>query len=408
MTTSTSADRAPRICLLSESYYPVVGGMETQARSLAEDLVMHGFDVMIITRRIDRTWQHTEGLGGVTILRIPPGGTGHLTRWVMVFTCLPVLFRARRQYDIIFVAGFRALGISAVLMGKILRKICILKADSNGEMSGDYFTDGLKKLHLDRASHLVKWFLAIRNALLCKADGFVSLASDITAELITHGVNPKTVYHIPNGVDTSRFHPVSAEEKSALRDRLSLPQGSAIVVFTGRLVSTKGLPLLLRVWQAIQHQHREAILLLVGAGGTDIHNCEAALKAYVRSHGLQASVYFTGAVSNVHEYLQASDLFVFPSENEAFGISLIEAMACGLPVITTSVGGLKDIVRYEPQELVVEAGDFRQLYDAIDTALTDSAFAASLNSVGLQNVHKCYSRDAVTQKYIKLFTRLSK
>jgi glycosyltransferase involved in cell wall biosynthesis len=323
----------------------------------------------------------------------------------MVLTCLPVLFRARRQYDIIFVAGFRALGISAVLMSKILRKVCILKADSNGEMSGDFFTDGLKKLHLDRASPLVKGFLWMRNALLCKADGFVSLSSDITAELITHGVNPKAVYHIPNGIDTSRFHPVSAAEKSGLRDRLGLPQEKTIVVFTGRLVATKGLPLLLRVWQAIQRQYKEAILLLVGAGGTDIHNCEAELKTYVRSHGLQASVYFTGAVPNVHEYLQASDLFVFPSENEAFGISLIEAMACGLAVITSSVGGLKDIVRHGPQKLVVEAGDFQQLYDAINTALSDSARATALSSIGLRNVRKHYSRDAVTQKYTKLFTQ---
>ena len=89
----------------------------------------------------------------------------------------------------------------------------------------------------------------------------------------------------------------------------------------------------MRVWLEVQRQHPNVKLLVVGAGGLDIHNCEAELKAYVIANGLQDSVHFTGSVENVHEYLQVADIFVFPTENEAFGISLIEAMACGLPAI---------------------------------------------------------------------------
>jgi Glycosyltransferase Family 4 len=155
MTSSKTANRLPRICFLLESYYPVVGGMETQARSLAEDLVTNGFEVIIITRRTDRTWQKSERMGGMTIHRLPPRGAGHLTRWGMALTCLPVLMRIHAQYDIILVAGFRALGPSAVFISKILCKICILKADNNGEMSGDFFASGLKKLHNRELSKMV-------------------------------------------------------------------------------------------------------------------------------------------------------------------------------------------------------------------------------------------------------------
>ncbi|NIP50544.1 MAG: glycosyltransferase family 4 protein, partial [candidate division Zixibacteria bacterium] len=86
-------------------------------------------------------------------------------------------------------------------------------------------------------------------------------------------------------------------------------------VFTGRLVSYKGLPLLLEVWRKIYDRRQNVTLLLLGTGGLDIHNCETELKAYVEENNLQETVRFTGAVQNVPDYLQAADVFVFPTED---------------------------------------------------------------------------------------------
>src|SRR5215208_3246843 len=126
----------PGICLLTETYYPVVGGGETQARVLAEDLVAHGFKVVVVTRRSSGALRKFDQVGGVTVCRTPPIGRGRLKRWIMVFTCLPVLLSQRSQYDLIYVSGFKALGLTAVVLSRVLRKRCVLKADSNGEMSG--------------------------------------------------------------------------------------------------------------------------------------------------------------------------------------------------------------------------------------------------------------------------------
>jgi len=393
----------PEICILTETYYPVVGGGETQAQGLAAGLVDNGFAVIVLTRRSDASLGKVERLGNATVYRLPPVGGEHYRKWGLVLTSLPALVRLRRQYDLIFVSGFRLLGVPAVLISRLLGKACILKADSRGEMSGSYFTAGLARLRLRPSSFAFRLFLGVRNTILRRADAFVAISEEMARELVIHGVDPADIHMIPNGVDTKRFHPVTEDEKLKLRRKLGLPVTGKIVSFTGRLVSYKGLPLLLRVWQEIQRKHRDVRLVLVGSGGLDIHNCEAELKAYVDAHSLQDSVRFTGDVHNVYEYLQASDIFAFPTGSEAFGISLIEAMACGLPVISTGVGGLEDILQHRRNGLLVEPGNHRQLYEALECLLADHALAGCLGKAARQTVEDRYSMETVTREYVQLF-----
>jgi glycosyltransferase involved in cell wall biosynthesis len=361
----------------------------------------------VVTRRSSSALRKADRIGGVTVHRTPPVGGGQLKRWSMVFTCLPVLLRQRRQYDLIYVSGFKALGLTAVVVSRLLRKRCVLKADSNGEMSGAFFDRGRQSLGLASDSKLFRLFLGLRNRILRRADRFVAISTDIAEELHQHGVGREEIELVTNSVDTSLFSPVNSGTKAALRHKLMLPADQTIVTFTGRLVSYKGLPLLLRVWERLQRAHSQATLLLVGSGGLDVHNCEADLKGFVEAKGLQQSVRFTGDVHNVHEYLQASDIFVFPTEKEAFGISLVEAMACRLPVIAAPTGGIKDIVVDGQNGLLVEAGSFRLLYDALDRLMTDASLAGELGNAALSTARERYSRDAVLAKYMELFSRVS-
>ena len=290
-----------RICILTETYYPVVGGGESQARSLAEGLSANGFAVTVLTRRSDAGLAKTERLGPVTVYRLPPSGHQHFKKWGLPFTSFPALIKLRKQYDLVFVSGFRVVGMTAVIVSKLFRKACVLKADSLGEMSGEFFAAGLARVGLRPSSPVFSSFLWLRDSILKQADAFVAISSAVAAELRTHGVNPALIKTIPNGVDTHRFFPVTPQERDALRQKLGIPPRDRIVIYTGRLVSYKGLPLLLRVWRDIVGKHNQARLWLVGSGGLDIHNCEAELKAYVGVNGLQESVHFTGSVHNVHE-----------------------------------------------------------------------------------------------------------
>lgn len=394
---------SPRVCLLTETYYPVIGGGETQARALAEGLVSCGLNTIVLTRRTDASMSKREELGGVVIFRLPPVGHQHLRKWGLLFTSLAMLFRLRQCYDVLFVSGFRVLGIAAVFMSKLLGKRCILKADSLGEMSGDFFAAGLATIGLTRDHLLFQMGLRLRNAILKRADLFVAISSQVRAELLAQGIRPTQIRAIPNSVDTQVFQPVDTQKKRKLRSKLGMTPDETIVIYTGRLVSYKGLPLLLEVWRRIIRNGFQGRLFLVGSGGLDLHNCERLLRDDVAQHQLDAYVHFTGSVGNVHEYLQASDIFVFPTENEAFGIALIEAMACGLPTIATAVGGIKDIVRHHENGLLIPPGDFQALERALNELLHDRHLAIRLGQAAWESVHERYSLQAVLQQYLCLF-----
>ena len=128
-----------RICLLTESYYPIIGGGETQSRVTSEDLVANGFEVMVVARQSNPTLKTFETIGDIKIYRVPPTGDGHLKRWLMTITVLPLLIKHRRDFDILFVSSYRVIGMAGMVVSKLFGKPCILKADNNGEMSGDFF-----------------------------------------------------------------------------------------------------------------------------------------------------------------------------------------------------------------------------------------------------------------------------
>jgi glycosyltransferase involved in cell wall biosynthesis len=392
-----------KICIFTETFYPVVGGGETQARLLADGLTTNGHSAIILTRRSDLALRQHENYGGVNVYRLAPAGSGQLKKWGLLLSSLPALIRLRNQYDLIFVSGYRIIGLTAVLVGKLFRKPVILKADSQGEMSGEFFESGLRKFNLSRTSLPFRLFLRFRNVILKKADAFSAISPEIAFEWTSSQVPVNRIHMIPNAVDTTNFSPVNAKQKSLRREQLNLPQAATIAIYTGRLVSYKGLPLLLKVWGEIRCKHKNVILLLAGTGGLDIHNCEAELRDYVKSARLEKEVIFLGAVQNVPEYLQASDLFVFPTENDAFPSSIVEAMACALPVVTTPVGAIKTLVTHRETGLLVQPRNFEQLFEALDVMLSDKELASRMGQAAWGAVQHQYTAGNIMRQYLSLF-----
>jgi len=392
----------PGVLLLTESFHPQVGGGETQARALAASLRDAGVPVRIVTRRWDPAWPELELVDGLPVHRVGPTGRGHLRKWGLVRSTRPLLARFAANHPFVVVNGFRVLGIPALLARRGRNLRVILKADSPGELSGAFFDGGLARIGLSHRSLPVRPFVALRNRLLRQADAFVAISSPIREELVSHGAAPFRVLQIPNGVDTARFRPPEPGEREALRPRFGLPPDATVAVFTGRLVRYKGLPLLLEVWRELAPSLPGAHLVLAGEGSADLDACEDELRVAADAGGGIPRLHFTGAIEAVPELLRTADLFVFPSEHEAFGISVIEAMATGLPVVATRAGGLADLVEESQGALPVHAGDRASLAGALERLFTDPDLRARLGAAGRTAALERYSLDQVRDAWLEL------
>jgi glycosyltransferase involved in cell wall biosynthesis len=396
-----------RIWLVTETYHPVIGGGETQARALARGLGAHDIAMQVVTRRSDAGFAEDETIDGVPVRRLGPAGPGHLKKWAMLPNLFLALVARRRDWDIVFVCGYRVLGIAAVAAARLLGKRVVLKGDNDGEMSGAYFRGGAAKLGIDRAAGLLRLFVAGRNLLLRRADHFVSLSSGMTGELEANGVPAAKITAIPNSVDTGRFRPVPAAEKARLRAALGLPATGPVVVFAGRLLESKGVLDLAHAWAALVADHPDATLVIVGSGRGLMHDCEAELHALIERFALKTQVITTGFVDNVEAYLASADIFALPTMDEAFGLALVEAMACGLATVASRVGGIKDIVEPEANGLLIEPGDRTGLEHALRRLLADAALRERLAAAALATVTARYRSEAVLERYARLFFALN-
>jgi glycosyltransferase involved in cell wall biosynthesis len=394
----------PSVCLLAETFYPVVGGGETHARLLARTLIQKGMDVFVVTRRSSRDLPKFELVDNIPTYRVPPAGMKRWGKYLMVPAAVFELIRRRKRYDIVFICGFRVLGLPALAVALLAGKACVLRAETLGEMSGGY-ASAYKRLP-PAVSSIFKGWINLRNRLLRRADAFTSISAHVSSELLSCGVEESRIFMFSNGIDTSLFRPADPLQKASLRQQLNLPEKGRIVVYTGKLNQGKGLEYLIRAWQIVSSGHPDVHLVLVGAGGGQSLSREEKLKGMVQSLGLGETVTFTGYVSNVRQYLQASDIFAFPSENESFGLSLAEAMACGLPAVASCAGAIPEIVHHGEDGLLVPPRNPDALAGAISAVLDDSSLAQRLSSNGERAIAERYSIDVVAERYRLLFMQI--
>jgi glycosyltransferase involved in cell wall biosynthesis len=321
---------------------------------------------------------------------------------------VPAAFRAllREPFDLLVVRGTRVLGLPGVLAARLLGRPVVLQAEINGEMSGEAYTWGTP-LHARPGRDLVQAATRARNLLLRDADAFVAMSGLIRDEFVAAGCREGRVHHIPHGVDTERFRPARADERNALRRRFGWPEGATVVTYTGRLLRGKGLESLVQAFAAVAADHPSAHLALVGSGEGQALSVEKALHAAVAGAGLRERVTFTGRLDAVEDALRASDVFAFPSEFEALGLSLIEAAACGLPAVASRTGGIVDIVEDGRSGWLVPPRDPQRLAGALVRLLRDGAERERLGARAREVTLERFDAATSVARYRELFFELS-
>lgn len=202
----------------------------------------------------------------------------------------------------------------------------------------------------------------------------VPISETLTEDYLKFGFRSAQVHTLMNSVDTDLFHPVESEaKKRELRSKYALSEGVKILLFVGSVIERKGVDILIDAFIKAQSTYEDLRLVIVGASNKNenpsinegfIHH----LKTTLDVAGLRDKVIFMGLVQD-HEQLteiyQASDIFVFPSRNEGLGNVVLEAMACGLPVIVSRLPVLIKVIQDRENGYCIPLNDAEALRNAL-------------------------------------------
>lgn len=204
-------------------------------------------------------------------------------------------------------------------------------------------------------------------AVFAGVDRVFSVSASLQAVAVELGVPVAKTRVIGNGVDLARFQP---QDRAACRRALGLPDAARVLVTVGGLVERKGFHRVIEQLPALRERFGDLHYLVVG-GPSPEGDWTERLQAQVAAAGLQDCVHFCGPVEpdRLARYLGAADLFVLATANEGWANVFLEAMACGLPVVTTRVGGNAEVVCRDDLGIVVPFGDSDALREAIAAAL---------------------------------------
>ncbi|PLX75477.1 MAG: glycosyl transferase family 1 [Azoarcus sp.] len=199
------------------------------------------------------------------------------------------------------------------------------------------------------------------------ATSVFSVSDSLRQLMIRQGASPDHISVVGNGVDLAKFRPIS---KLDARRQLAVPDDGPILISVGGLVERKGFHRVIELLPALLKRFPRLHYLVVG-GPSPEGDMSAALREQVRGLGLEAHVTFTGPLSpdRLHVPLSAADVFVLPTRNEGWANVFLEAMACGLPVVTTDVGGNPEVINSPALGQIVPFGNASALEGGISAAL---------------------------------------
>jgi sugar transferase (PEP-CTERM/EpsH1 system associated) len=239
------------------------------------------------------------------------------------------------------------------------------------------------------------------NAILKRCGGWmtdcvVAVSHPLRQYLVEHVRIPESkVVVIPNGVDTLRFRP--GPSRGELRARLGLGN-AAVIGHVARLAPVKNQPLLVDALGRVRERAPNAHLVIVGDGPE-----RDALRAHIRARGLEASVHLAGEARDVPSILREFDVFALPSKAEGTSMSVLEAMASGVPIVASAVGGTPDLLDHGRCGVLVAPNDVDALADALADLLLAPERRRDLAAAARARVMSEFDEAVVAKRYEGLY-----
>lgn len=379
-----------KVVLASVRYPPAPGGAETHVHALATGLARRGHEVVVHTSDLHTEYPFVRrdlpaGVEGVRVVR------HRARRLAGAWTVMPDMPRALREEraDIVHAHSYGYYHTTAAARAASRAGVPFVFTP---HFHPPWSMEGGAARRVLRAVYDP----IVGQRVVDAAARIIGVSSGEMSVMQRHlRLDGARVRIIPNGFHAERFRPTPPGEP--FRARFGLGD-APVVLFAGRLASNKGLPHLVRAFEAVRAKHKQARLVLAGE--------DQGWRARLEASGVP--MLFTGHLDDAtyRSALAAADVLVLPSEWEAFGIVLAEAMACGTPCIATRVGGAPDVVSDGVTGRLVEYGDVDALARAMDELLADPEMRARMGSAGVARSFAAFSWDAVVERTEALYAEL--
>lgn len=359
-----------RILIFSLAYEPLVGGAEIAVKELTKRLAPD-FSFDMCTMRFSEAHAKREQIGGVSVYRVAGGKL-----LFPVAAALRALFLHRRnRYDAVWAIMANRAGAAALIFKLFHPRVPLVLTLQEGDPIPDIM-------------HSVGILRPLFKTLFRRANA-VTAISYYLAEW-GKKMGAKNTVVVSNGVDIGKFQ----------NTRAQTPTNTKTIITTSRLVPKNGVVDLIDAMQYLPAHYK---LLIIGSGPL-----ETSLKFKVESLKLENRVTFSGEVPHreLPQYLWKGDRFCRPSLSEGFGVSFIEAMAAGLPVIATPVGGIPDFLRDKETGLFCKVNDPKSIADAVLLLEQQPALREAITAAALRMVREKYDWNIVATQMRAVFERL--
>lgn len=364
--------------------YPTYGGSGVIATELGKELALRGHQVHFIsyalpfrlTQFIENVVFHEVEMSSYPLFEFPLYSLALASKMVEV--------AQYEQLDLLHVHYAIPHASSAYLAKQMLKEKIDLKVVTTLHGT-DITLVGLEPSFLP----LVKFSIE-------ESDGVTAVSRFLKEKTITNYEIDKNIEVIPNFVDTDLFKP---SDCCGFRKHIA-PNNEKVLVHTSNFRQVKRVPDTLKIFAKVIEEV-PAKLVLVG-DGPDRSECERLC----RQLNLCDNVRFLGKQDGLVEILNASDIFLIPSQSESFGLAALEAMACGLPVISSSVGGLPELVRHNETGYIAEIGDIdRMAKYAIDLLTNEKKYKLFSNNARERTV-SLFDKQIVIPHYEEYYKKI--
>ena len=356
----------------------------------AKKLVEMGHEIFIMT--IQRpNMPKFETMDGITVYRFPSYTISKIGYEIPHFPKLTQIIKKvcnEHKLDVLefdkidFLTSIPALYIKKKISNPIIITVNGLPGIS--WFSGNRIVDGVGYVYTN----------LIGKRIIKAGDGVRLLHSSLYDNLLKFGVDGERMKTIHRGVDTTVFHPYY--DGYDVRKELGIEEKDFFILFVGRLIKMKGIEYLIRALKDLISQYGNLKLVIVGDGNAREDNERMA-------SSIRENVIFAGYRNDVYRFMCAADIVVLPSLCEGCPNVVLEAMACGTPVIASRVGAVPDIIENDETGIIVEPKDVEGLKKALVRLMENRELAKKMGERGRERVEKEFTWDAVCKKLEKFY-----